>query len=40
MKGQRWKHIVVEEKEEGVKFFKEMKPIYRGGGMKRRWGRH
>jgi len=33
MKGQRWKHIIVEEeKEEGVKIFEEMKHIYRGGG--------
>jgi len=37
MKGQRWKHIIVEEeKEEGVKIFEEMKHIYRGGGIKRR----
>jgi len=41
MKGQRWKHIVVEgigEKEkEGVNFFREMKHIYRGGSVKKRW---
>jgi len=44
MKGQRWKHIVVEgigEKEkEGVKFFGEMKHIYRGGSVKKKVGNH
>jgi len=45
MKGQRWKHIVVEgigeeEKEEGVRNCEEMKHIYRGGRDQKRWERH
>jgi len=36
MKGQRWKHIVVEEeKEEGVTIFEKMKAVYRGGRVKK-----
>ena len=41
MKGQRWTHIDVEgrgeEEKEGVNFFEEMKHIYRGGRVKKRW---
>ena len=45
MKGQRWKHIVVEgigeeEKEEGVRNCEEMKHIYRGGREQKWWERH
>jgi len=33
MKGQRWKHVVVEGRgEEGVRNIEEMKPIYSEGG--------
>jgi len=33
MRGQRWKHVVVEGRgEEGVRNCEEMKPIYREGG--------
>ena len=41
MKGQRWKHIVVEEeKEEGLTIFEKMKSNYRGGRVKKRVGSH
>ena len=36
MKGQRWKHIIVEGRgEEGVAIFEKMKAIYRGGRVKK-----
>jgi hypothetical protein len=41
MKGQRWKHIVVEEeKEEGMTCIEKMKHIYRGVMVKKRVGGH
>ena len=37
MKGQRWKHIVLEGRgEEGVTTSEKMKAIYRGGRLKKK----